>query len=123
MMPGPDLAPFPGIPSWGTAGSVSRDAAGEGDEGLTGSAPAESFAHAEGGRADCHPREMFFPLAVCREDPPHRDSRPGPSVPAGELPTPAGPAALASLQENKTKYSFGEGPSARAGISELNYGM
>lgn len=29
---------------------------------------------------------FFSPLAVCREEPPRRDSRPGPSVPTGELP-------------------------------------
>lgn len=77
---GPDLVPLRGVPTGGGG------AASKGTGSSQGCSCSELRPCLMGRRAGCHAVELFFPLAVCHEEPPRRDSRPGPSVPTSELP-------------------------------------
>lgn len=87
-MRGPDLVPLLSIPPGGSEGMSSSRAD-----------PAWCCAGMDGETGRLSHRGVVFPsLAVCREEPSHRDSRPGPSVPADELPPRGGASRTSSAR-------------------------
>lgn len=69
--------------------------------------------------AACHHGELFLPLAVCRPEPPHRESRQGPSVPAERCRAGAAGPAAPLPPEERARAGLWRG----AGVAGLSYGV